>query len=150
MREYIIRMVYCEMLGHASSFGHIHAVKFTRKAKLADKRVGYLACSLCLHKEHELMLLLVGGLQTDLQSHNQLEVATALIVICKLGNEDTIPALLPLVTKLLEHPEANVRKKAVMALHRFLLLKATSVESMEEKIKRILCDKDPSVMGAAL
>ena len=86
-----------------------------------------MACQLCLHPEHELMLLLVGGLQTDMQvslrdhrfvnldellskithfhrhkkaavrdikrifeSPNHLEVATALIVTCKLVNRDTI------------------------------------------------------------
>jgi len=150
MREYIIRMVYCEMLGHASSFGHIHAVKFTRKAKLSQKRVGYLACTLCLHKEHELMLLLVGGLQTDLQSANMLEVGTALTVLCKLVNNDTIPAVLPLVLKLVDHKEANIRKKAVMVLHRFHQLDPNSVMDLMEKGKRLLCDKDPSVMGASL
>ncbi len=108
MREYLIRMVYVEMLGHDASFGHIHAVKLTRARKLVDKRVGYMSCSLCLHKDHELMLLLVGGLQTDLQSQNQLEVATALIVSCKLINGDTIPAVLPLVDKLLSHNEVAV------------------------------------------
>merc|ERR1719285_477786 len=150
MREYIIRMVYCEMLGHASSFGHIHAVKFTRKAKLSQKRVGYLACTLCLHKEHELMLLLVGGLQTDLQSANMLEVGTALTVLCKLVNNDTVPAVLPLVLKLVDHKEANIRKKAVMVLHRFHQLDPNSVMDLMEKAKRLLCDKDPSVMGASL
>merc|ERR1719499_292796 len=150
MREYIIRMVYCEMLGHASSFGHIHAVKFTRKAKLSQKRVGYLACTLCLHKEHELMLLLVGGLQTDLQSANMLEVGTALTVLCKLVNNDTVPAVLPLVLKLVDHKEANIRKKAVMVLHRFHQLDPNSVPELMEKAKRLLCDKDPSVMGASL
>ncbi len=72
-------MVYVEMLGHDASFGHIHAVKLTCASKLVDKRVGYVSCSLCSHTDHELMLLLVGGLQTDLQSQNQLEVYLRII-----------------------------------------------------------------------
>jgi len=150
MREYLIRMVYVEMLGHDASFGHIHAVKLTRASKLVDKRVGYMACSLCLHKDHELMLLLVGGLQTDLQSQNQLEVATALILSCKLINEDTIPAVLPLVDKLLNHSEATIRKKAIMVIQRFNELSKQSVTNVCDKAKRMLCDTDPSVMGASL
>jgi len=150
MREYLIRMVYVEMLGHDASFGHIHAVKLTRASKLVDKRVGYMACSLCLHKDHELMLLLVGGLQTDLQSQNQLEVSTALVVSCKLINEDTIPAILPLVNKLLNHSEATIRKKAIMVIQRFNELSDSSVTDVADKAKRMLCDKDPSVMGASL
>jgi len=150
MREFLIRMIYVEMLGHDASFGHIHGVKLTRATKLQDKRVGYLACSLCLHKDHELMLLLVGGLQTDLQSQNQLEVATALTVACKLINEDTIPAVLALVSRLLSHSEANIRKKAIMTLHRFWQLNPSSVIDISEKGKKMLCDKDPSVMGSSL
>eukprot|EP01084_Bolivina_argentea_P070780 128709_1 len=150
MREYLIRMVYVEMLGHDASFGHIHAVKLTRAAKLVDKRVGYMACSLCLHKDHELMLLLVGGLQTDLQSQNQLEVSTALIASCKLINSDTIPAILPLVNKLLNHSEATIRKKAIMVIQRFNELGGDTVTDVADKAKRMLCDKDPSVMGASL
>merc|ERR1740124_112194 len=150
MREYLIRMVYCEMLGHQSSFGYIHAVKHTRKRKLSQKRVGYLACTLCLHKDHELMVLLVGGLQNDLISANQLEVATALTVVCKLVNREIIPALLQQVIKLVDHKEANIRKKAVMVLHRFFQLDPDCVPGIIDKGKKLLCDKDPSVMGASL
>lgn len=43
-----------------------------------------------------------------------------------------------------------VRKKAVMALLRFFLLSPTSVDHLHEKVRRALCDADPSVMSATL
>ena len=43
-----------------------------------------------------------------------------------------------------------VRKKAVMALQRFFQLDSSSVAGMSEVVRRSLCDKDPSVMGATL
>ena len=40
MREYLVRLVYCEMLGQDCSWGYIHAVKFTQNSNLMDKRIG--------------------------------------------------------------------------------------------------------------
>ena len=73
-----------------------------------------------------------------------------MIVACKLINEDTIPAILPLVNKLLNHTEATIRKKAIMVIQRFNELSTQSVTDVADKAKRMLCDKDPSVMGASL
>ena len=42
MKEFIIRMIYVEMLGHDASFGHIHAVKMVAMKDLLFKRVGYV------------------------------------------------------------------------------------------------------------
>ena len=39
-RECLIRMVYCEMLGHNMSHCYIHAVKFLQSNNIMDKRVG--------------------------------------------------------------------------------------------------------------
>ena len=77
-------------------------------------------------------------------------VCAALTTVCRLVNEETIPAVLPQVTELLSHPKELVRKKAVMALHRFHQRSPSSVSHLQSKFRQMLCDKDPSVMSAAL
>ena len=74
MKEYIVRLVYCEMLGHEVEFGYIHAVKFASETNPSWKRIGYLAVSLLLNESHELILLLINTLQRDLRSTNLAEV----------------------------------------------------------------------------
>lgn len=150
MREFVVRLMYCEMLGHDVSWGYIHAINMTQQSKLLDKWVGYIAVASFLHRDHELLILLISSLRRDLGSTNQLHVCAALTALSHLISEETIPAVLPLVTELLQHEKAVVRKKAVMALLRFFLLSPTSVDHLHEKVRRALCDADPSVMSATL
>ena len=150
MREYIMRMVYVEMLGHDASFGHIHAVKMAHSRSILDKRMGYLGVTLTLHSEHEFMLLLINTIQTDLKSENYLEVSMALTVVCKLTSQETVPALLPLVVKLMDHKEGLVKKKAIMAIEKFYLLDPQSTTSLNSGIRKALCDSNISVMAASL
>ena len=72
MQEYLLRLMYVEMLGHSASFGYIHAVKQTHEAALSAKKVGYLAVSLFLDDSHDLLILIVNTLQQDLKSDNPL------------------------------------------------------------------------------
>lgn len=150
MREYIIRLVYIEMLGHDASFGYIHAVKMTHDDNLLLKKTGYLAVTLFLDENHDLIILIVNTIQKDLKSDNHLVVCAALGAVCKLINEETVPAVLPQVIELMNHPKEMVRKKAVMALHRFLQRSVASVSHVIPRFRQVLCDKDPSVMSAAL
>ncbi|XVE65419.1 hypothetical protein DITRI_Ditri07aG0178800 [Diplodiscus trichospermus] len=150
MKEYIIRLVYVEMLGHDASFGYIHAVKMTHDDSLLVKRTGYLAVTLFLNEDHDLIILIVNTIQKDLKSDNYLVVCAALNAVCKLINEETIPALLPQVVELLAHPKEAVRKKAIMALHRFYQKSPSSVSHLVSNFRKRLCDNDPGVMGATL
>ena len=50
----------------------------------------------------------------------------------------------------LSPPRQLVRKKAVMAMHRFLLLSPDSISHLEDDFRRSLSDQDPGVMEAAL
>jgi len=150
MKEYLMRMIYVEMLGHDASFGHIHAVQMANSRNILEKRMGYLAVTLVLNPDHQFMLLLINTMQKDMRSDNVLEVSMALGVVCKLVSVETVPALLPLVVKLLDHKEGLVKKKAVMALHRFNSLDPTSTAPLNSNIRKALCDSNISVMYASL
>ncbi|KAK9067866.1 hypothetical protein SSX86_011977 [Deinandra increscens subsp. villosa] len=164
MKEYIIRLVYIEMLGHDASFGYIHAVKMTHDDSLLLKRTGYLAVTLFLNEDHDLIILIVNTIQKDLKSDNFLVVCAALNACCKLINEETIPAVIQQVVELLAHPKEAVRKKAVMALHSFHQRSPSSVNHLVSNFRKVgalwlygfstcvvkLSDNDPGVMGATL
>ncbi|PON76157.1 Adaptor protein complex AP-4, epsilon subunit [Trema orientale] len=151
MKEYLIRLVYVEMLGHDASFAYIHAVKMTHDdSLLLLKRTGYLAVTLFLSDDHDLIILIVNTIQKDLRSDNYLVVCSALNAVCKLINDETIPAVLPQVLDLLSHPKDAVRKKAIMALHRFHRKSPSSVSHLLSNFRKRLSDNDPGVMGAAL
>ena len=150
MKELCVRMMYCEMLGHPVEFGYIHAVNLTQRTNLMEKRTGYLAASLFLDSKSELLILLVNTLQRDLKSQNPWEVCAALSAMTRLIGAETVPAVLKQVIDLLGHANDQVRKKATMALHRFLQTCPLAVQDQLDLFKRALCDRDPSVMSASL
>ncbi|CAA2978625.1 AP-4 complex subunit epsilon [Olea europaea subsp. europaea] len=53
LKEYLMRLIYVEMLGHDASFGYIHAVKMTHDESLLLKRTGYLVMILFLNEDHK-------------------------------------------------------------------------------------------------
>ena len=150
MKEFLVRLIYCEMLGHDGSFGYIHAVQLSARDNLVQKKTAYLACAQMLKPDHELRFMMVNQLQRDLQSINHLQTCTGLIALAKLGTKDMIPAMIGLVAECLKNSEAVVRKKAIMVMHRFYQLDNASVEDYHDHFRRTLCDKDRSVMGSAL
>lgn len=151
MREYLVRVVYLEMLGLDASFGYIHAVNMAQKGKNPfEKRVGYLAVSLLLHEDHELTILLVQTILRDLRSANYLDICSAMTALCRLLNADLAPAVYPAVIDKLNHPKEIVRKKALMCLLRFYKKVPSIIVNQMEDLRRALADSDPSVMGAAL
>eukprot|EP01113_Clastostelium_recurvatum_P042806 TRINITY_DN6977_c0_g1_i2.p1 TRINITY_DN6977_c0_g1~~TRINITY_DN6977_c0_g1_i2.p1 ORF type:complete len:1301 (-),score=435.89 TRINITY_DN6977_c0_g1_i2:44-3634(-) len=115
-----------------------------------NRATGLLAVALCLHEKHELMIMVVNSIMKGLKSPNYIEVGANLTAMCKLIDSETIPGFLPVVVQLLSHPKALVRKKAVMALLRFWQKAPDSIEHLHDKLRVVLCDRDPSVMAATL
>ena len=83
-KEFLIRLLYVEMLGHDASFGYIKAVELAASSSIMHKRTGYLLCSCCLSPDHEFRFMLVNQMQRDLISTNVLEVCASLIAATNL------------------------------------------------------------------
>ena len=109
-REFLVRLLYVEMLGHDGSFGYIKAVELAASASLYHKRTGYLVCGACLPPDHEFRFMLVNQMQRDLQSANVLECSGGLLACCNIITSDMVPAVAGEVTKLLAHDSATIRK----------------------------------------
>ncbi|KAM9713496.1 AP-4 complex subunit epsilon-1 isoform 2-T2 [Dama dama] len=150
MKECMVRLIYCEMLGYDASFGYIHAIKLAQQGNLLEKRVGYLAVSLFLHESHELLLLLVNTVVKDLQSTNLVEVCMALTIVSQIFPREMIPAVLPLIEDKLQHSKEIIRRKAVLALYKFYLIAPNQVQHIHVKFRKALCDRDVGVMAASL
>lgn len=94
MKEFVIRLIYIEMLGQDASFAYIKAVELCASTSILQKKAGYLATSLCLSPEHEFRFMLVNQIQRDMNSSNVLEICTALTAVNKLVTVDMIPAVI--------------------------------------------------------
>ncbi|KAH8584137.1 adaptin family [Cryptosporidium sp. chipmunk genotype I] len=150
LREYMIRAVYIEMLGHDASFAYIHAIKMTNDKNAFVKRIGYLACSIFLNKKHELLVLLINTLQRDLNSRNQLDVASALSSLPYLLNSEIFSSIENSLLILLSHQTPAIRRKAYLALLCALEIKPTIFEENTDILMKGLCDSDISVKNSVL
>ncbi|CAG8578175.1 3787_t:CDS:10 [Paraglomus occultum] len=151
MKDYIIRLIYCDMLGHNVEFGYIHAVKLAQSGKnIWEKRAGYLACSLFLYETHELSIMLINTVQKDLKSSNELEVNAAISALCSLLYPEMIPAVIQLIEGALKHSNDSVRRKAVMVCQRLYRIAPDTISHLEDTFREILANKDYGTLSAIL
>lgn len=66
LKELVIRSLYVEMLGQDASFAYIKAVELCASTSISQKRVGYLAATLCFSPTHEFRFMLVNQFQRDM------------------------------------------------------------------------------------
>ena len=85
-----------------------------------------------------------------MSSNDHVEVANALIATSMLITKEMIPAVISPVANLLHHKREFVRKRALLALHRFYQLDKDSISHLTDDICKLLCDSDPAVMTASV
>ncbi|EMC92589.1 hypothetical protein BAUCODRAFT_76752 [Baudoinia panamericana UAMH 10762] len=149
-KKYVCKLLYIYILGWNVDFGHLEAVNLISANKYSEKQIGYLAVTLFLHEQHELLHLVVNSLRKDLGDHNELNNCLALHAIANVGSKEMGEALCMDVHRLLISPTSKpfVKKKAALTLLR-LYRKVPSIVQPEwnERIIAIMDDPD---MGVAL
>lgn len=119
-RKYVSKLVYSFMLGYEIDFGLMEAVTLLSSAKFQEKLTGYLAISLFIHENHEMIPLIIQALLTDLQSRTELHQILALTAIANIGGKEMAESLAPVVQKLLTAKSSKplIKKKAALSLLR--------------------------------
>jgi AP-2 complex subunit alpha len=80
-------------------FGHLEAVNLISATKYSEKQIGYLAVTLFLHEDHELLHLVVNSIRKDLLNN-----CLALHAIANVGGKEMGEALSSDVHRLLISP----------------------------------------------
>ncbi|KAK5156833.1 hypothetical protein LTR04_005528 [Oleoguttula sp. CCFEE 6159] len=149
-KKYVCKLLYIYILGWNVDFGHLEAVNLISATKYSEKQIGYLAVTLFLHEEHELLHLVVNSIRKDLLDHNELNNCLALHAIANVGGKEMGEALSADVHRLLISPTSKpfVKKKAALTLLR-LFRKYPSIVQ-QEWAERIISLMDEPDMGVAL
>ncbi|OLL24034.1 AP-2 complex subunit alpha-2 isoform B [Neolecta irregularis DAH-3] len=149
-KKYVCKLLYIYILGWDVGFGHLEAVNLITSTQYSEKQIGYLAISLLLNENDELLHLIVNSIKKDLASHNELHNCMALHAIANVAGREMGEALSADVHQLLISPTSKdfVKKKAALTLLR-LYRKYPEIVQVEwaERILSIMDDED---LGVAL
>lgn len=103
-KKYVCKLLYIYILGWNVDFGHLEAVNLVSATKYSEKQIGYLAVTLFLHEEHELLHLVVNSIRKDLMDNNELNNCLALHAIANVSGKEMGEALSADVHRLLISP----------------------------------------------
>ncbi|KAI8061654.1 armadillo-type protein [Gongronella butleri] len=151
MKEALVQVIHCLMLGYNVDFSLIHAIMIAQSGDSLDqRRTGYLVCMLLLNKQHELGIMLINTLQRDLKSSNYMDNCLALNVICYLDQPEWIEHVLDPTLHAMTSSRQVVRRKAVLALYWIYRRSPGVLDQIDASLRNALVDKDLGVVFVAL
>lgn len=149
-KKYVCKLLYIYIQGYNVDFGHLEAVNLISATKYSEKQIGYLAVTLFLHEEHDLLPLVVNSIRKDLLDHNELNNCLALHAVANVGGREMGEALSSDVHRLLISPTSKsfVKKKAALTLLRLYRKHPNIIQ--QEWAERIISLMDDPDMGVVL
>lgn len=129
----------------------MEAVNLISSTKYSEKQIGYLALTLLMHENSDLVRLVINSIRKDLDEHNEMNNCLALQAIANIGGKEMSESLLNDVYSLLISPISNsfVKKKASLTLLR-LYRKNPQVFPISDWALRIVSLMTDQDMGVCL
>lgn len=146
----VAKLMYIHMLGYPTHFGQMECLKLISATTFPEKRVGYLALTLLLTENTEVLTLVTNSLKLDLTNANQYIQALSLITIGNLATQDMARDLSSDVEKILRGSNSYLRKKAALATIRLFKKEPDLIEHMQERITLLLRDRAHGVIITGL
>lgn len=148
-KKYLAKVVFTYILGYKVDVGHMEAINLISSTKYSEKQIGYLALTLLLHENSDLIRLVINSIRKDLDDANEINNCLALHAIANIGGKEMAEALSGDVHRLLISATSNtfVKKKAALTLLRMYRKHPTVLPVTEwaERIVSIMDDSDPGV-----
>ncbi|CAO1615226.1 unnamed protein product [Jaminaea pallidilutea] len=149
-KKYLAKVLFTHILGHEVDIGHMEAVNLIASNKYSEKQIGYLALTLLMHENSDLVRLVVNSIRKDLDDLNEVHNCLALHAIANIGGAEMAETLGPDVHRLLISPTSRsfVKKKAALTLLR-LYRKNPETVPADEWASRIVAIMDDEDIGVA-
>ena len=119
-KKYLSKIVFTYILGYQVDTGHMEAVNLISSSKYSEKQIGYLALTLLMHENSDLVRLVVNSIRKDLDTMDEVANCLALQAIANIGGKEMAESLAGDVHRLLISPTSRsfVKKKAALTLLR--------------------------------
>ena len=69
-KKYLSKIVFTYILGYDVDVGHMEAVNLISSSKYSEKQIGYLALTLLMHEDSDLIRLIVNSIRKDQDSQH--------------------------------------------------------------------------------
>jgi hypothetical protein len=116
----IAKLLFLNISGENTAWGHMEAVSLMSHERLSYKRLGYLAVSLFIDEDAEILVLLTQTITTDLQCTNPLVQAYALSFLANHASTELLQSVHSDIERLVESPHPGVQKRAGVAAIRVI------------------------------
>mmetsp|Transcript_24803 Transcript_24803/g.53938 ORF Transcript_24803/g.53938 Transcript_24803/m.53938 type:complete len:1010 (+) Transcript_24803:366-3395(+) len=120
-KKYVWKLLYAYMLGYEVDFGHFQAVELCSSNKFSEKTAGYLAISLLLADNAEILRLVVNSIKHDMMANQEQHAALALNTVANIGGSEFSDNLFVDISKMLLQNNtlsAYIKRKACICLLR--------------------------------